>query len=250
MGVIIDDREHRIIAEYPSLNRELQVKHLESADIVITNQEGAYVCFIERKAFSDFCTSLSDGRFREQRERMKAIRETTEGVSIVYILEGFPLWQRECELKETTLKDMARTLELCHMDLPRLQGALENLVFLHQIPIFPTKDVSDTVKTVMKLDEKLKESKGGWLSSSRPLPAKKVTTMKHLFASQLAMIPGISNTVGTQVASLYPDPRALVLAVEVDRAQVISTLAAICPKSRKLGVKAASLIVSTMCPSV
>lgn len=227
MGIRIDCREAKLIQHFAGLKHVIKVAQLPVADAVIENSAGSPVALLERKTFSDFCTSLTSGRYREQRNRLKSVRDGDPTMQLAYILEGFPQWHSH----------MCRDVGL----QKRVYGALENMVFCHGIALFPTADVAHTCDTLVHLAAKLAERADTALSE--PMPARKVTIKAHLFASQLALIPGISTTTASSLAGLYPTAKALVDAIREDRSKVLTTVENHAPKSRKLGKKVASALV-------
>jgi ERCC4-type nuclease len=79
--MIIDDREHDLIERLKSEKVPHQVKRLPVGDIQISNNGS--VALIERKRTDDFASSISDGRWREQKSRLAA-----SGAIVIYIIEG------------------------------------------------------------------------------------------------------------------------------------------------------------------
>ena len=66
------------------------------------------MCVIERKTYADLVASITDGRFREQRERMRC---TVGPDRMLYLLEGFPpLYKRWAP------NVVSATLHLLHRD--------------------------------------------------------------------------------------------------------------------------------------
>lgn len=84
--LIIDNREHALIAELTRIGVTHTVAQLDVGDIQISNADGQPIFVAERKSHADFAASNQDGRYREQRARLMAVRGG--GVAVVYILEG------------------------------------------------------------------------------------------------------------------------------------------------------------------
>lgn len=230
MGIRVDCRETKLIQQFAAMSYAVVVAQLPLADAVIENSSGAGVVLLERKTFSDFCSSLTSGRYKEQRDRLVSVRANDPTIQLAYVLEGFPQWHAKMRREPTLQK--------------RVYGALENLVFKHRIAFYPTNDTEHTCVTLEHLAAKLADADAGSpLPTSAPLPARKVTIKAQLFPSQLALIPGISNTSAVSIAPLYGNPAALVRAIQEGREEVVERLANHKPSQRKLGMKAAVAIV-------
>jgi ERCC4-type nuclease len=86
MELVIDVREHALCAELTRLAIPYIVAPLDAGDILIRTGDGAHMLVAERKSHADFAASNQDGRYREQRGRLMAIRGA--GVAVLYIVEG------------------------------------------------------------------------------------------------------------------------------------------------------------------
>ena len=231
MGIKIDSREAKLIECFAAMPYVVSIEQLPVADAIIENSSGRAVALLERKTFSDFCSSLTSGRYKEQRDRLISVRANDPGsTQLAYILEGFPQWHTKLRRDAMLQK--------------RVYGALENLVFKHKIAFYPTNDVEHTCLTLKHLAVKLTDVDASYpIPTSAPLPARKVTIKAQLFPSQLALIPGISNTSAISIAPLYGSAASLVQAIQGDRDAVLAHLASHCPNRRKLGKTAAAAIV-------
>jgi len=84
--LVIDIREKQLCAALDTLGVAFTTANLDVGDIMIQNAEGEPLLVAERKSLADFAASNADGRYREQRARLMAVRGS--GVAVVYILEG------------------------------------------------------------------------------------------------------------------------------------------------------------------
>ena len=82
----IDVREKALISELTHLGISYTVMNLDVGDIMIQDEEGTPLLVAERKSFADFAASNADGRYREQRGRLMAMRGG--GCAVLYLLEG------------------------------------------------------------------------------------------------------------------------------------------------------------------
>lgn len=107
------------------LMKKLSQPHSSSALPIGDMWIGPYdkpVLVLERKTAADFSSSVTDGRYREQRGRLLAFSQET-GARIAYVIEG-PL---TCRLGETAVIKLIARMQL-----------------VHGIPVFRTKSVADT----------------------------------------------------------------------------------------------------------
>jgi len=135
MKVLIDMRETAlfgVLTALPDMSGVLvELKALDVGDIAITvdisGAEQMAIC-LERKSADDLGSSLTDGRYREQRARLLAQRGT--GTAIGYLLEipSIPVrgW---CQGRFT---------------IHNLRTAVTRLQLRYTIPVFQTSSVQDT----------------------------------------------------------------------------------------------------------
>jgi len=79
--MIIDDREHDLIRRLQLEGESFTVERLPLGDIKIENNGS--LAIIERKRCDDFASSISDGRWREQKARLMS-----SGAIVIYLIEG------------------------------------------------------------------------------------------------------------------------------------------------------------------
>ena len=84
--LVLDIRETRLATELTRLSVPFQTAQLDVGDILIQDGEGQPLLVAERKSLADFAASNQDGRYREQRARLMAVRGG--GCAVVYVLEG------------------------------------------------------------------------------------------------------------------------------------------------------------------
>lgn len=114
VSLILDVRETRLGTALSGLKVPFTTAALDVGDFLIQTVEGEPLLVAERKSHADFAASNSDGRYREQRARLLAVRGS--GVAVLYILEG--IWSEsdgriygritEAQLKRLTTRLMLR----------------------------------------------------------------------------------------------------------------------------------------------
>ena len=122
LSLILDVRESRLAAALTTLGVPYTTANLDVGDFMIQNAEGEPLLVAERKSHADFAASNTDGRYREQRARLMAVRGS--GVAVLYILEG--IWsetegRRYGSLSEANLKRLTTRLMLRY-GMPVLAG--------------------------------------------------------------------------------------------------------------------------------
>jgi ERCC4-type nuclease len=85
-SLILDVREARLGAELTRIGIPFTTAQLDVGDVMIQDSDGQPLLVAERKSLADFAASNQDGRYREQRARLMAVRGG--GSAVVYLLEG------------------------------------------------------------------------------------------------------------------------------------------------------------------
>lgn len=96
VSCFIDSREHKLI----ELLSPIATKTLDIGDIFL--QDELFELVIERKTWNDLRASIRDGRFREQRSRLRDWKEESKEKQIIYFVEGnyeesFFMERRTCD---------------------------------------------------------------------------------------------------------------------------------------------------------
>lgn len=187
--IIADNRERHIIELLPSV----EIRCLSVADFLLTDCEGNVQLAIERKTIQDLEASLIDGRFFEQRERIKE----AYGDRVAYLIEG----------------------DYDHSN-NKVSGAITGLAFRHNIPVIRTKNCVDTMHFLVNASASAEK---GRLSSSRSeatglchAPKKKADTPEDLAVAMLHAIPGVSSKIACSIINEYLSMPGLIKAVNAD----------------------------------
>lgn len=81
--ITIDNREHKLINLLNENNIFFEKKNLDLGDILI--EDNNFKILIERKTISDLACSIKDGRYKEQKIRLK---DNSNEFKIIYLIEG------------------------------------------------------------------------------------------------------------------------------------------------------------------
>lgn len=175
----------------------------------------------ERKTISDLCSSITDGRFRQQKERL--MNSVDSPNKIVFIIEG-----TKSNGKKTSLPKNV------------IDGAITNLIFKHNHKVLTTCDESDTLDNLLLLYKKIANGDIDISNHHQIEPVSQVLVKKsesinqNLFATQLSVIPGVSFKTALTIAQSYPSAHALIQALSENSNLTLLSNIPISPK-RTLG---------------
>ena len=189
----IDYRERQLLDLLKKDN--VNVLSLDVGDILISNKNDEIV--IERKTVQDFCQSIKDGRYHEQKARLLSNYSPS---SIHYIVEGHFDFRDEHVI-------------IFGLNHAILVSSFINTIFRDNINIIFTKDVFETasfidslinrmVKYPEKYFEKSKERSNDETINSyinKPKKSENITK-KDVFLVQLASIPGVSLQIARKLS--------------------------------------------------
>lgn len=175
----------------------MQVLALDVGDIQI-RAGGQTIAIIERKTVADLEASICDGRYREQKVRLK-----TSPAHIFYLVEG------DVRLAKRLPEDTLRSA-LCHLSLR------------DGFRVIRTLDLEDTARTVIKLFAKrelldnseraLNAVEGRRASYGATAPVRRARDIGpgDAYLLMLRQVPGVSPTIARRLQAAYPSMQALV----------------------------------------
>lgn len=235
----IDHRERGLIEVLDQLGVEHEVTALTLGDIEWVHDE-AHVVRMERKTWDDLWASIRDGRFREQRERLRS--QAVSSSYVVYVIEGL-------------LPSDPERAKIC-------TGAWMNLVHRDGFYVVRTMNVQETGYW---LSQALRKQAAGdpWCTTTRAEDAQRAHDQGlHLsirrsgnldpatiMALQFSVVPGISMAMGRHLAQAFPDWATFVHTLEpLPEAERIRHLAEIrAPSSKRaLGPKLAQKLLQLL----
>lgn len=184
----IDYRENAIIKHFEHHKPAIQYKisNLPIGDFIfkMPNEE-SIIYIIERKTILDLASSITDGRFREQKQRLLDSIGTPD--KIIYLLEG-----------NKNLKKFG--------SIPKsiIDSSILNLILKHQYKVIHTLNDVETYETLISLHSKLSSKDFGKITS---VPAKLVkksdSTSQNILINMLSVIPGVSVNIASKIALQY-----------------------------------------------
>ena len=172
--MIIDDREHDLIARLKAESVEFTVERLPLGDIKI--EKNGHMALIERKRTDDFAASISDGRWREQKARL-----TASGAIVIYMIEG-------------RLYGQSKPPET-------LSSAIWNTMLRDKMWVIQTRGIEDTSLHLQQLVKKIGTTiRGG--TGVRSLLSKRKRKSDSVYL--LMLMTMVSESVATALTSEYP----------------------------------------------
>ena len=222
MSITIDYREQDIITyiteKYPTIS--IQTANLQVGDILITSELDTLV--FERKTIADLAASIKDGRYHEQKQRLKSIYPHHR---ITYMIEG-------------SLSELGKHETIYGMSSKALVSAIISAQYRDGFHIIQTDNVACTVWYVLEIASRIGEKttfdtelKDDYLSSLK-VKTKKMDniTPQVCYLMQLSQIPGISMKIAKDIASVYPTMSSLLFALREKGVKACSEISGLGPK--------------------
>ena len=188
VSVSIDYREYQVINLCESNNFEYKEKNLNVGDILIEREYDGLTYIIERKTMDDFSASIIDGRYREQKERLKE-----SGAYVIYIIENFIKTHTKGVKHDTLLSAMF------------MMQRRDN------IHIIRTENINETFKYIEILSRKILEDGN---NNKSIISFNKKSSNNDTFMSMLLCIHGISNSVASIIKTHYKSIKDIVLYIQ------------------------------------
>jgi crossover junction endonuclease MUS81 len=183
-------------------------KQLDIGDIQIIIQNNLFI--FERKTTNDLLASINDGRYKEQKARLKS----SNARSITYIIEGDNI--TSCKNKNQK----------------KLTSVYYNSIFRDGINVLFMKDVNETATFLLLLSSKMidkPENYLGNLQEKEYIDVCKIKTEKKMnidkdncYLLQLCQIPSISKELAKKIKDIYPSLMILMTSLK-DNGETILT---------------------------
>jgi len=218
--VLVDTRERGLLEHMTQrqdpmqknvVEIKTQVLELGDVHIVITDDKSnsKRTLVYERKTLPDMISSITDGRYREQKVRLLA---TYAPKDIAYIIEG---------------DDMHESLSRANHSV---SSAYLNMVYRDNIHLFFTKNVEQTSFFILSVCSKILSTPKNYLQAQEDrkdisvceytshikIKSKKShnITPDNCFLLQLSQIPTISHVVAKKIAAIYPSMSVFLCALQ------------------------------------
>jgi len=178
----IDNRERDIIQKFDNNDNNIIKENLDIGDIQIIykdNDDEKLLVIIERKTFDDLSTSIKDGRYKEQKNRI--LNSISNNIRKIYLLEG--------NKKDFTLSKNV------------LDGTIINTMIRDNIHIFLSKNIDETIqfinnilKNIIKYKDNIINNQNNIETNNVLINTSKKSNMSSetCFINMMSGIPGIS----------------------------------------------------------
>lgn len=186
---------------------EIRSENLMLGDIHITYKDMTHI--FERKTLQDLQSSITDGRYKEQKARLLS---NTSQKFITYIIEGDSILSSNTFAKNKAM----------------IQGAYLHTLFRDNIRILYTKGIAETATLILLLSTKILDHPEKFMKEEYTadkcytdfvkLKKKKMDNIdtKSCFIMQLSQIPMISNVIAKNIYAKYSSMRVLMKALDND----------------------------------
>ena len=230
--LVIDHREHDIISYCKEKSISFSTCSLDVGDLLLTNETDAsnvdvsqievsqievskpdatqpLKLVFERKTIADLAASIKDGRYREQKQRLKS---TFPFHRITYIIEG--------SIKDININDEK---SIHGINSKAIVSSLLSSRYRDGFQVIHTADVKETMWYICELAERfstpdklLFDTEHGTYAASVKVKSKKSdnVTKEVAYRMQLSQIPGLSMKIADDIANMYPSFRKLLEAID------------------------------------
>lgn len=195
MEIHIDNRERDLILKMQMNCLTFDVKTLDIGDIHIIDEKTKEIFgMIERKTLEDLSSSITDGRYKEQKQRL--LHSVSSKIRKIYILEG-------------------DDLERFHLGKTIFDGVMVNTVVRDKIMIYRTKDLEETMEVILKIKRCFEKNYEEILAErmekgNEELEYQVFKTIKKEnldekvgFKTMLSVIPQVSNAIAEVIYAQY-----------------------------------------------
>ena len=189
-----DYREKKIISLLnENMVGKFQIENLEVGDFIFKKSNECKLV-IERKTISDLMSSIVDGRFRDQKQRLAL---TT--LPICYIIEK----------DSFHMNDRYRSM---------YRGSIVNLIFKHHFNVLYSNSPVETCELLTTIYKKIENEEmltGLEIEKDTIVfNSKSKLISDNMFVSQLCLIKGISKAIAERIVDKYRTPKDLINAYE------------------------------------
>ncbi len=202
----MDMRERDLNEKLQSLSFSFESKALDVGDMQIIDIESNEILYVfERKTLSDLSSSITDGRYKEQKQRL--LHALSPKIKKIYVIEG------------DQMKDF-------HLDKSVFEGVMINTVIRDGIMIYRTRDLDETVHMIQHIGknvedhyEEIMKNYVGIVDTDYQVfktVKKENMTEKVVFRAMLTMIPQISNTIADVLVEEFGNMEKMISQIRED----------------------------------
>lgn len=216
---------------YSFENINYKICNLHIGDFVFKNNMNEILYIIERKTINDLCSSITDSRFREQKERL--LESVNDSSKIIYIIEG----------------NKNQISKFSKINKTTINSAIQNLILKHQYKVIFSDSLDDTLEQLQLLYKKIKENDILIKPSVGIIVKKSDKLNNNIFINQLTVIPGVSQNAGLKIHEIYKSMTHLINTLEnntnvIDKELLLSNIQV--SEKRKIGKVLSKKIYSAL----
>ena len=243
----IDYRENKLIEQFENDNKNKQqyiISNLDIGDIIIKcDKQIMYI--IERKTISDLCSSILDGRYREQKERLLCNFNTSQ---IIYIIEGdYKTYKNPIPYK-TVLSTIVNSNLRDNISVLYSKNINDTYDYINLITKKIEKkelnisniETTETTKTT-ETNNNIELNKSGNINNIIKVKKKANLTPNIYYLTILSQIPGCSINIAKEIQKYAPSILDLYIKYNEEG---IDKLQNIIIGKKKLGSKIATKIIN------
>jgi crossover junction endonuclease MUS81 len=188
----------------------IQNKQLDIGDIQIILENNLFI--FERKTTNDLLASINDGRYKEQKARLKS----SNARSITYIIEGDNITSNK------------------NKNQKKLTSVYYNSIYRDGINVLFMKDVDDTATFLLLLSTKMIDKPKNYLGNIEEkeyIDVCKIKTEKKMnidkdncYLLQLCQIPSISKELAKKIKDIYPSLMILMTSLKDNGESILTKI--------------------------
>jgi crossover junction endonuclease MUS81 len=178
-------------------NVPFEMKNLDVGDFSFFIGE-QNVLIIERKTINDLAASLNDGRYREQKVRLKNC-----GVKVLYLIEGdYDIFKRNNKYNKILNEE-------------KFKSCIINTMVRDNVGVYKTRNMdesaeffNDLLKRLPTYESHIKEHSS--YESNVKVKKKENVTGRVCYLNQLRQITGVSLQIAEKICETYPTMKKLI----------------------------------------
>ena len=220
LSISIDNKENSI---FISLLQEklpsITIQSLDIADIQF-HYNDTPIIYIERKTINDLAASLNDGRYHEQKARLKNRNR------VIYLIEGSI--------------DQLNPYYHKVLDVEKFKGCIINTMIRDNIHIYQTNNMNESVQFIIDIYKRLPKYIDQLLdphsvinyANAIDIKKKNNNTPLIVFINQLRQIQGVSPSIAQIIADEYQSMSQLIEKFVINGSDMLANIKV---NNRKLG---------------
>ena len=236
-----DNREKELIKILQEKGYDMILENLDLGDIQFLDWTTKNIMIIiERKTLSDLSSSIKDGRYKEQKERL--IHSLRKDVRKIVLIEGTNFEDFSLPLK-TLNSVIINTMIRDNIHIHISKNKEETIEFIENIILNIPRYYEDLKKEIINGETKTFNNEFNCKTSK-----KENLTVNICFRNMLSQIPGVSTTMASVYVEKYKNMENFILNLKEqtnnDKTKIIKLLSEekYGENNRKIGVKAGEKI--------